>query len=163
MEILNFLGRVNIAVNIVQKKYPGAILYEVQATPKDGQAGKATNFENLRIIFAGPPDPRGLCNSTIEIESCGWGEFSEPVFHSEPWCEDVVIKWPVKLDLADAQELKDKAGFQGLCDKLYLRNPLCYPLAPNPFYIFIMIEKGVVVFVDANTGKVTPEKMYRQE
>ena len=155
---LNFRERVDIATRIVQNNYSNAAILTVEAFPEGGRPAKATELEKLKIIFAGPSIP-GSGFSTIEITSCGWSEFKEPIVHHGPWGGSEIIKWPVKLDLAEAEERKDLAGFSGPSDKLNFGKPLCYPPIPHPLYNFIMIEKGMVIFVDAETGEVHTQKM----
>lgn len=146
MAILNFIGRVNIAVRIVTEKYPKAKLYEV-----DGSACELTNdplkIDQLRVVFQNED------NSTVIIKSTGWGEFGEPVLIQEPWLEDVVIKWPIEMDLVEANQLKEAAGYSASYRTVTLRNPLG-PKPTNPFYIFGGNPGQPYVFVDTVTKEV---------
>lgn len=146
MAILSFLGRVNIAVRLVQEQYPQAKLYEVDATPSDSSVTDPEKFDLLRVVF------QNENNSTVFIRSTGWGTFGEPTLIPEPWLEDVVINWPVEMTLEEAIGLKNAAGFGGPSANMTLRNPLG-PTLSNPCYIFGYPGKAYV-FVDTITKKV---------
>jgi len=147
MAILSFDGRVNIAVRIVTEKYPHAKLYEA-----DGKASAPTTdpakIDQLRVVF------QNSGNSTVIITETSYGEFGAPVEIPHPWAEDVVIAWPVKMDLAKANELKEAAGFKNPYNNVTLRNPLG-PVRSNPLFIFGTAPPNPYVFVDTVTGKVT--------
>jgi hypothetical protein len=71
----------------------------------------------------------------------------------EPWLEDVVIKWPVQMDLPQANELKEKAGYKEPYGAVTLRNPLG-PKLSNPYFIFGGNPTKPYIFVDTVTGEV---------
>lgn len=148
MAILSFNGRVNIAVRIVTEKYPQAKLYEVDGISSTGPTTDPLKIDQLRVVF------QNVNNSTVIIKSTGWGTFGEPVLIPEPWLEDVVISWPVKMDLDEANDLKEKAGYTGAYSTVTLRNPLG-PTISNPSFIFGGNPQQPYIFVDTITGKVT--------
>ena len=58
------------------------------------------------------------------------------------------------LDLLEANQLKEQAGYPQPYSTVTLRNPLG-PVAGNPYFIFGGQGGGKYVFVDTVTGKVT--------
>jgi hypothetical protein len=145
--ILSFLGRVNIAVRLVQDQYPGAQLYEVEATPPTPQAVTNPNaLSQLKVVFRAG-------KGTAIIQSTGWGSFGPVKYIDSPWMEDVVIEWPIKMEATEADSLLKKAGYTGPYGAMTLRHPL-YPGVDEPYYIFSM-KTGQYVFVGVNDKKVT--------
>lgn len=147
MAILSFDGCVNIAIRIVTGKYPEAKLYEADGTSSTGSTTDPDKIDTLRVVF------QNTNNSTVIIQSKEWGEFREPELIDQPWLEDVVIEWPVKMDLPEANELKEKAGFKAPFTTVTLRNPLG-PTIGNPYFIFGGNPAQPYVFVDTLTGDV---------
>lgn len=147
MAILSFNGRVNIAVRIVTEKYPKAWLYEADGTASAGPTTDPAKIDELRVVFGNEN------NTTIIIKETNYGEFGEPVLIEEPWLEDVVIKWPVQMDLPQANELKEKAGYKEPYGAVTLRNPLG-PKLSNPYFIFGGNPAKPYIFVDTVTGEV---------
>jgi hypothetical protein len=145
--ILSFNGMVTIAVRIVTEKYPHAKLYEADGVASGGPTTDPNRVDRMRVVFQNPG------NTTVIIKSTVWGEFAPPVLLNEPFLEDVVIDWPIKMDLPLANELKMKAGYTSPFTTVTLRNPLG-PVRTNPFFIFGG-GTGTYVFVDTVTGQVT--------
>ena len=145
--VLGFNGFVNIAVRIVTEKYPNAKLYEADGTASGGPTTDPQKINQLRVVF------QNVNNSTVTITSTEWGTFGEPVLIRGPWTEDVVIQWPVKMDLDEANALKVKAGYTQAYGTVTLRNPLG-PVKNNPYFIFGGNPSKPYVFVDTVTGKV---------
>jgi len=148
MAILSFNGRVNIAVRIVTDKYPQAKLYEADGTASGGPTTDPVKIDNLRVVF------QNTNNTTVIIKETGYGEFGPPTLIPEPWVEDVVIRWPVEMDLERANQLKEAAGYKQPYSAVTLRNPLG-PTRSNPSFIFGGSGSGQYIFVDTITGKVT--------
>lgn len=153
MAILSFLGRVNIAVRIVTEKYPDAKLYEVQGKSSKGPTSDWKDVDELTVIFGRPSEQGG---STIEIKSTGWGEFGEPREVPSPWLGDVILVWPIKMELEEAIALKEKAGYTKPFICVTLRQPLHYQVA-DPYYIFGEHTKPPTpfIFVNLTTKEVT--------
>ncbi|AOJ81507.1 hypothetical protein WS86_13415 [Burkholderia savannae] len=147
--VLGFKGRVTIAINKVTKQYPHAKLYEVDGVASGGPTTDPKQIDKLRVVFQDE-------NNTVIIESTSYDEFGSPVLYPAPWVGDVVIEWPVKLDLDEADRAKKAAGQTGAYDTVTLRNPLG-PKRGNPLYIFGsgLRQARKFVFVDVITGKVT--------
>ena len=146
MAILSFNGCVNIAVRIVTEKYPQAKLYEADGVASGGPTTDPNDIDQLRVVF------QNIDNSTVIIKTDGWCEYGEPDLIHEPWLEDVVIDWPVDMDLPKATQLKEEAGYTGAFVNVTLRNPMG-PTKSNPYFIFGQ-EDGPYVFVDTVTGEV---------
>jgi len=157
-KILSYLGRVNIAVRIVQEKYPGAVLYEVDATLPRGDPSPTPNplgLSQLRAVFRAPK------NGTVIIRSTGWGEWAQPQFIPYPWLECVVIPWPIEMDITDAAKILRKAGFTDDFWNCTLRHPLGPGGKPydEPYYIFLMAKSRQYVFVGVNDGEIYVNKV----
>jgi len=148
MAILNFEGRVNIAVRIVTEKYPNAKLYEAQGVSSTGATTDPLKIDELTVVF------QNSNNTTVTIKSTGWGEFGEPKLINEPTLGDIVIEWPVNMDLKEANDLKEAAGYKEAYESVVLRNPLG-PTIGNPYYIFTCSE---YIFVDTVTKEVQPRR-----
>ncbi len=147
MAILSFNGRVNIAVRIVTEQYPEAKLYEADGVATGGPTTDPAKIDRMRVVF------QNVNNTTVIIKETGYGEFGPPVLYNEPWLEDVVINWPIKMDLDEANELKEKAGYTESYTTVTLRNPLG-PTVNNPYFIFNTSNMGNYIFVDTVTGDV---------
>jgi hypothetical protein len=140
-----FLDLLNQADAIVKKQYPAAQLYEADLDiNKPGSP--------WRFVFNERPDGHGTV-----LLYCAMGQFQlPPTYIPQPWLEDVVIRLPISLDLAEAQALAEKAGYTGQITNIVLRHPL-YPGVIEPSYIFTMPSRGVWVFVGVKSRKVTTE------
>lgn len=147
MAILSFNGRVNIAVRIVKEQYQDAELYEADGTASGGPTTDPAKIDQLRVVFW------NVGNTTVIIKEIAYGEFGKPQLIPEPWCEDVIIKWPVKMDLPEANKLKEEAGYKNSYGAVTLRNPLG-PTLSNPYFIFGGNPAEPYIFVDTVTGKV---------
>jgi len=144
---LSFLGRVNIAVREVQKGYPNAQLYEVDATPPTSEGVTDPYLlSQLKVVFRAG-------SGTAIIKSTGWGSFGPVDYIPEPWLEDVVIPWPVNMDAKEANALMRNAGYNTPYSAMTLRHPL-YPGENEPYYIFCMTN-GTFVFVGVQDKKVS--------
>ena len=147
MAILSFNGRVNIAVRIVTEQYSEAQLYEADGTASGGLTTDPAKIDQLKVVF------RNVDNTTVIIEETGYGEFGKPELVQKPWLEDVVIEWPIDMDLDKAYSLKEAAGFNKAYGTVTLRHPLG-PKWPNPYFIFGLNPAEPYIYVDIVTGKV---------
>ena len=145
---LSYLGSVNIAVRLVTEKYPAAQLYEVDGTSSSGPTTDPRDISQLKAVFTGGN------NNTILIYSTVWGEWKDMKYIDEPWLEDVVIPWPIDMDIVEADKLMKAAGYTGTYTNATLRHPL-YPGSNEPLYIFGMTD-GVYISVGVNTKTVKP-------
>ncbi len=148
MATLSFLGMANIAVRLVTDEYPEAQLYEGDGTSPKGPTTNVQDVNSWRFVFSLPN------NRTAFIHSTDWGEFGPIEVVPFPWLEDVVIPWPIDLELTDAAQLLQQAGYTGAYGTVTLRWPL-YPGNNQPFYIFGMTD-GTYVFVGIYDKSVAP-------
>jgi len=155
-EILSYLGRVNLAVRIVQKEYPDAMLYVVEATLPRGDPDPTPNplcLSQLRAVFRAK-------DGTVIIRSTGWDEWGKPQYIPHPWGDCVVIPWPIKMDITDAAKILRKAGFTDdfwICTLRHLLGPPGKPY-DEPYYIFLMAKSEQRVFVGVNDGAIYVNK-----
>ncbi len=147
MAILSFNGRVNIAVRIVKEQYPKAVLYEADGIASGGPTTDPAQIDKLRVVFGNEN------NTTVIITETSYGEFGQPQLIPHFWVGDIVIQWPVKLDLPEANKLKEEAGYTNPYANVTLRNPLG-PTKSNPYFIFGVSHSEPYIFVDTVTGKV---------
>jgi len=151
-KILSYLGMVNLAVRIVQKEYPDAMLYVVEAALPCGVFEPTSDplcLSQLRAVFRAR-------DGTVFICSTSWGEWGQPKFVHSPWGDCVVIPWPIKMDITDAAKILRKAGFTDDFWNCGLRHPLGPPGKPydEPYYIFLMAKGERYVFVGVNDGEI---------
>ena len=142
---LSFLGCVNIAVNLAAKQYPTTKLYEVEThvtTP-----GQPSPIKDLRVVFQADGGA-----ATVFATMTKWGEFAPLEFKREGWMEDVVIPWPIKMDIVEADQLLKQAGYTGPYGAVTLRHPVALGMR-EPYYIFSMMT-GEYIFVGVNDKKV---------
>jgi hypothetical protein len=147
MAILSFDGRVNIAVRIVKEQYPNAVLYEADGIASGGLTTDPAKIDQLRVVFGNEN------NTTVIITETGYGEFGQPELIPHFWVGDRVIQWPIKMDLPEANKLKEEAGYTNPYANVTLRNPLG-PTDSNPYFIFGVSQSEPYIFVDTVTGKV---------
>lgn len=148
MAILSFNERVNMALRIVKKQYPGAELYEADGTASGGPTTDPAKIDQLRVVFS------NVHNTTVIIKETAYGKFGKPQLLQEPWLDDVVIQWPVKMDLPQANKLKEEAGYTKPYGGVTLRNPLVGPKLGNPYFIFGRNPAEPYIFVDTVAGVV---------
>ncbi|HEY0080544.1 MAG TPA: hypothetical protein VGB73_18210 [Pyrinomonadaceae bacterium] len=144
---LSFLGMANIAVRLVNQKYPGSQLYEGDGVSPMGPTTDVRQVSQWRFVF------RTADGGTAMIRSRTWGEFYPVEYYSSPWLEDIVIPWPIKMDIVQADQLLKQAGYTQPYGAVTLRWPL-YPGNEQPFYIFGM-GGGMYVFVGVYDGSVS--------
>ena len=105
MAVLSFLGMANIAVRLVNQKYPNSQLLEGDGLSPSGPTTNVQNVNQWRFVF------RTQDGGTAMIRSRAWGEFYPVEYYSSPWLEDIVIPWPIKMDIVQADKLLKQAGF----------------------------------------------------
>ncbi|KAF4450451.1 hypothetical protein F53441_6450 [Fusarium austroafricanum] len=139
---LSWDGFINVGINLIKKKYTDAKLLEVDARPLTRKpVDNEWGLVNNRIVC-------GLSgNKTAIIESKGWGEFGQVQTINSPFLGDVVISWPVPLDIHDAFSILRKGGYKQGVSAVTLRQPL-YPGDDQPFYIFSIGNEFIAVGVN---------------
>ncbi|CAM2006615.1 hypothetical protein [Acanthopleuribacter pedis] len=83
----------------------------------------------------------------------GANGFETPRHIDAGWLEDRVIPFPVPMRLKVAENLAQKAGFDGELDRITLRWPL-FPGSNEPCYRFDIPSQHVHVFVGVYTHQV---------
>ncbi|KAE8447111.1 hypothetical protein EG329_011095 [Mollisiaceae sp. DMI_Dod_QoI] len=150
---LSFLGFVNIGVNLIKKAFPvEAQLLEVDVTPLIPGPVTNINLLNQVRIIARVRAGKATTPITAILRSTGWGEFGSIETINQPWMEDVVIDWPVKMELTASCKLLQAAGYTAPVENCTLRYPL-YPRITEPFYIYELYN-GQYVGVGVNDGKI---------
>lgn len=148
MAVLSFLGMANIAVRLVNDQYPGSELLEGDGVSPTGPTTNPADVNSWRFVF------RTQNGGTALIQSRVWGEFWPVRYVDQPWLEDVVIPWPIEMDIDEADKLLKDAGYTGSYGAVTLRWPL-YPGVEQPFYIFGM-QDGQHIFVGIYDRSVNP-------
>lgn len=143
--ILSFNGRVNIAYNEVMSDYQGVVLLGALGEARDGVTTDPTQIVNMRVVF-GWGDTR-----TIIIEETAHGEFGSPKVFDFPYGGARQLSWPIEMDLAQANKLKEAAGYRQPYFSASLIHPTNYQVE-HPQFVFA--TGSAFVFVDTITGKV---------
>lgn len=141
---LSWDGFINIGYSLIKDQYSDAKLYEVDATPLTRQpVDNEYGLVNNRIVC-------GLDNNkTAIIQSNGWGSFGPIQVIPSPWLEDVIIPWPVALEIHDAFSILRKAGYELGVKNVTLRHPLSPdPEIDQPFFIFGIGNECIAVGVN---------------
>jgi len=145
----SFDERVNTAVGIVTQQFPRAQLYEAEGAASKGPTTDPEQIDEMRVVF------RDGDHHTIFIKETSVGEFGPPVVAPVSWDGDLLIDWPVKMDLERANQLKDAAGYTAPYDSAILRAPFGSSDTGNPAFEFSSQPSNQHVFVDTVTGAVT--------
>jgi hypothetical protein len=154
-EILKFIGRVFIAERIVKQTWPEAELWEVGCNLPKGVYSPTTDplqLSQLKAIWS-------VAKGTVMIDSNGWGTWNNPVFYPYPYGECEIIPFPIKMDIVDAFNILQKAGYTQPFGACTLRHPLGPPGQPwdsQPYYIFELGNFGPMIYVGVNDGSVWP-------
>jgi hypothetical protein len=143
---MSFNERVSIGIGIVAEQYPEARLYEAQGDATAGPTTDPDAIDHVRLVF------QNVDNTTVVIDELSPGVFGAPKLEPFPWLEDVVIDWPVKMDLPEAVRLKEQAGNAVPFQHIVLRQPI-FPGLIHPYFIFDS-PKGWYIFVDTVSGRV---------
>jgi len=148
MAILSFIGMTNIAVGIVKEYFPNANLYEVFGVSSRGWTRNWTDIDQLNAVFGVMLNKK---DRSARLCSEKWGEWG-PVVLGGLWVEDMVIAWPIKLDLEEAVQLMYSSGYTGTFNNTTLRWPVG-PGYDEPYYIFHTPDR--YIFVGVNSHEVT--------
>ena len=143
---LTFNKRVNIAIDIVQEKFPKAELYVVDGVSSIGSTTNPNEIDKLKLLF------NTTTNAMVVIKEYEQGKFEDPIFNDNHVYSNRTIHWPVQMNLAKANQLKEKAGYINPYHAVSLRNHPS-PARYNPYYIFSQDTESFV-FVDTITGQV---------
>jgi hypothetical protein len=152
---LSWLSFADIGIKLLEATYPlGVQLLEIQATPLiPGPVTSPFQLGQMKIV-ASVAIAKDVAHNTAILTSTGWGEFGAVETSLEPWLGDVLVEWPIKLELLQAFGLLQDAGFSSPVDAVTLRQPL-YPGIDEPYYIFSFPD-GKFVAVGVEDSKVVP-------
>jgi hypothetical protein len=156
---LPWLTFANIGTKLLEAAYPlGVQLLEIQAVPLvPGPVTGPFQLAQMKIVArvaVEKASDNDVSHYTAILTSIGWGEFGSIEISVEPWLGDVVIEWPIKLDLLEAFGLMQAAGFTDPIEAMTLRQPL-YSGLKEPYYIFSFPD-GKFVAVGVEDSKVVP-------
>ncbi len=150
--ILDFAGRVEIALAIVQRTAPEAELLVVNATLPRGVVYPVKDplcLSQLECVFS-------IKSGTAIIRSTGWGEYAPPIFLPYRRIGVSIIKLQdILVDIVPAVDAIRAAGIELAFWSATLDHPVVGPgqLHDEPYYIFHMID-GSYVFVGAKDKEV---------
>ena len=147
MAILSFNGRVEIAVERLRAKFPGARLLEAVGKASAGLIEHPSAIDHLHVVFR-----RG--DTMLLVEETGYGEFGSAVeLDVEAPSSSAPIAWPIEMDLPDADRLKEQFGYGDPYASVALRVPQGVTWA-NASFVFGGNPQCPDVIVDTVTGKV---------
>jgi hypothetical protein len=147
MAILSFNGRVDIAIERVRAKFPGAHLLEAVGKASAGLIEHPSAIDHLQVVFQ-----RG--DTMLLVEETGYGEFGNAVeLDVEAPQSNATLAWPIEMDLPDADRLKEQFGYGDPYASVALRVPQGVTWA-NASFVFGGNPQCPDVIVDTVTGMV---------
>lgn len=143
-ETPGFNARLDRLILKVREAYPDAALLE--------------SYPLLTTTVTELPDGAGL-RAVLQVQrGTVIAQQSDPMaepqidFSPAPWLGDMLLPWPIGMNLEEAESLLRSAGFGSEYKTLTLRRPV-YPGMVEPYFIFGTPEYGFV-FVGTSTKKV---------
>lgn len=131
---LSFLGRVFVAMRIVQEKYPDAQLYHVKATTPDPNGASDTYGLTLMECRFFAAD-----GGTVIIRSVGYNVWEAPIYRPGMVIGVATLLWPFVMTAEDADKMMRGSG-----RKANIRELDCgRPLGPGPqanIYGFTLVD-----------------------
>jgi hypothetical protein len=106
-DYLSFLGRVFIATRLVKLTWPNAELWWVTTHLPAGVLSLTTDPNNLRQLRAAFNVHKG----TVMIDSKGWGLWDKLVFYDFKLFGNLVVPFPIKMDIVDAYKIMVEKGY----------------------------------------------------
>ena len=145
MAMLSFNARVDLAMARVLADYPDAALLEAEGKASAGLIEHPSAIDRLRLLFRH--------NETLlAVEETGYGEFGLPL-EVDAQRNDTPLRWPVEMDLPEADRLKEQFGYDQPYSRVALRVPQGVRWA-NASFVFGGNPKYADVIVDTVTGAV---------
>jgi hypothetical protein len=98
------------------------------------------------------------------IDSKGCGSWDKPVFYDFKLFWNLVVPFPIKMDIVDAYKIMVEKGYEGKLSSCVLKHPLGpggEPWDKQPYYIFQLFD-GPEVFVGVNDGSIWPTPPARE-
>jgi hypothetical protein len=144
--MLSFNARVTLAMSRVLADYPDAIMIEAEGKASAGLIEHPSAIDRLRVVFR-------CGDALLVIEETGYGEFGAPPVAIDARCSDTQLRWPVEMDLPEADRLKEQFGYIDPYARVALRIPQGIAWA-NASFVFGGNPRCPEVIVDTVTGTV---------
>lgn len=145
MAMLSFNARVDLAMARVLADYPDAALLEAEGKASAGLIEHPSAIDHLRVVFRRK-------DLLVVVEETGYGEFGPPL-EVDAQRSDMPLRWPVEMDLPEADRLKEQFGYDQPYSRVALRVPQGVRWA-NASFVFGGNPKYADVIVDTVTGAV---------
>lgn len=143
MAIPGFIARAGIAVGVVCDRFPQAEVHRVEAAASAGPTTTPMALDRLRVLF------RDVDGTVLALEETGYGEFGPLRRLDSLRLEGPSLEWPVAMELAEADNLKEQAAWIDPYVTVVLRGR-----AGGAEYVFGGAPGIPQVVVDAMTGEV---------
>jgi hypothetical protein len=145
MAMFSFNMRVDLAVAHMLAACPDAVLLEAEGIASAGLIAHPSAIDRLRVVFRRD-------DALLAVEETGYGEFGAP-YPLDAQRGDAALRWPVEMDLPEADRLKEQFGYDQPYSRVLLRVPQGVQWA-NACFVFGGNPKCADVVVDAVTGAV---------
>lgn len=143
-EILSFNGRVNIACDIVKRRYREALLLGAGGNSREATTDPI-QINHLVVKF------RLNEHECIIIFEKDYGVFEAPIVIKLRSDDLQAVDWPIRMDLKEASTIKQKQY-----PDPYVGAGIMHPIAHNFKHSqFFFLVGSDYVFVDTITGEVT--------
>jgi len=143
MALPGFIARAGIAVGVVRERFPRAQVHRVEATASTGPTTTPMALDRLRVLF------RDADGTVLLLEETGYGEFGPLRRLDSLRLEGPSLEWPVMMELAEADNLKEQAAWIDPYVTVVLRGRV-----RGAEYVFGGAPGIAEVVVDAMTGEV---------
>lgn len=143
MAIPGFIARADIAVAAVRARFPQAAVHRVEAAASTGPTTTPMALDRLRVLF------RNVDGTVLVAEEIGYGEFGPVRRLDSLRLEGPSLDWPVTMELAEADNLKEQAAWIDPYATVVLRGR-----HGGAEYLFGGAPGVAEVVVDATTGEV---------
>jgi len=143
MAIPGFIARADIAVTAVHARFPNAAVHRVEASASTGPTNTPMALDRLRVLF------RDADGTVLAVEETGYGEFGPLRRLDSLRLVGPSVDWPVTMELAEADNLKEQAAWIDPYVTVILRGR-----AGGAEYVFGGVAGVGEVIVDAISGEV---------
>lgn len=143
MAIPGFIARADIAIAAVRARFPDAAVHRVEASASTGPTSTPMALDRLRVLF------RDADGTVLAVEETGYGEFGPLRRLDSLRLVGPSVDWPVTMELAEADNLKEQAAWIDPYVTVILRGR-----AGGAEYVFGGVAGVSEVIVDAVSGAV---------
>lgn len=144
MTIPGFTARAGIAVEAVRARFPRAAVHRVEASASAGPTTTPMALDRLRVLF------RDADGTVLAAEETGYGEFGPLRRLDRLRLDGPGLDWPVAMELAEADNLKEQAAWIDPYVTVVLRGRA----GGGAEYVFAGAPGVAEVVVDAVSGEV---------